>query len=166
MGSATGQRPAWVRSNQGTASMLAGGLVALLLYIWLQEWTHRELRDGFMLGFFSLVGAGACLLCALIMVVDTHRHRVEEDMDTLGWIDWVLTVVILALLYVFYELAWRFGFALVAPFYLAAATYIFGARPWWTAIVSGVLTTAGIAIAFWAIGIELPLPFFLSFLEP
>ena len=166
MGTVTGQPSSWIRTNKGTATLLAGGFIALLLYLWLQEWTHRELRDGFMLGFFSLVGAGACLLCALVMIVDKQRNRVEEDMDTLGWLDWVFCVVILALLYVFYVLAWSFGFALVAPFFLGAATYIFGARPWWIAAISGVVTTLAISIAFWGIGIDLPLPSFLSFLEP
>ena len=119
-----------------------------------------------MLGFFCLIGAGACLFCALVMMVDSHRRSVEEDMDTLGWLDWVLTLVILGLLYVFFELAWTFGFALVAPFFLAGATYLFGARPWWTAIISGVVSTLAISVAFWAIGIDLPLPSFLAFLEP
>jgi hypothetical protein len=166
MGHATGQPPGWIRTNQGTAAMMAGGFIVLLIYLWLQEWTHRDLRDGFMLGFFCLIGAGTCLFCALVMMIDSQRRRVEEDMDTLGWIDWALTVVILVLLYVFYELAWTFGFALIAPFFLGAATYIFGARPWWTAALSGVLTTVAISVAFWAIGIDLPLPFFLSFLQP
>ena len=166
MGMATGQPTSWLRSNQGTAAVMAAGCVALLVYLWMQEWTHRELRDGFMLGFFTLVGAGACLLCSLVMMVDQHKHYAEEDMKTTGWMDWALAVVILLILYVFYEAAWSFGFALVAPIFLGVATYIFGARPWWTALVSGILTTLAISVAFWAIGIDLPMPFFLRSLEP
>lgn len=166
MGTATGQRSSWLRSNQGTAAVMAAGCVALLIYLWMQEWTHRELRDGFMLGFFTLVSASACLLCSLVMMVDKYKRYVEEDMETTTWMDWALAVVILLLLYVFYQVAWTYGFALVAPIFLAVTTYIFGARPWWTAIVSGALTTLGISIAFWAIGIDLPMPFFLQSLEP
>ncbi len=166
MATVTGQPSSWLRSNQGTAAVMAAGCIALLIYLWMQEWTHRELRDGFMLGFFTLVGAGACLLCSLVMMVDQYKRYVEDDMETTGWMDWALAVVILLVLYVFYELAWTYGFVLVAPVFLAAATYIFGAWPWWTAIISSIATTLGISIAFWAIGIDLPMPFFLSFLEP
>ena len=166
MGTPTGQPPSWLRSNQGTATVMAVGCVALLIYLWMQEWTHRELRDGFLLGFFTLTGAGACLLCSLVMMVDQYRRHVEEDMQTAGWLDWALAIVILLVLYVFYEVAWAFCFALAAPVFLAVATYIFGARPWWTAIVSGIVTTLGISVAFWAIGIDLPMPFFLQSLEP
>ena len=42
-------RPSWVRTNQGTAALIAAACVGLLIYLWLQEWTHRELRDGFLL---------------------------------------------------------------------------------------------------------------------
>ena len=131
------------------------------MHLWLQEWAHQELRDGFQLGFFPLTGAGACLFCTLVMVVDSQRARIEEDLERIGWLDWLLAPVVLVLLYLFYQAAWTFGFALVAPVFLAAATYALGARPWWTAAVSGVATTLTISIAFWVIGIDLPLPFFL-----
>ncbi len=152
----------WLRTNQGVATLLGAATVALLIYLWMQEWTHRELRDGFLLGFFSLVGAGACLLCCLVMIVDRFKRDVEEDMDTVRGLDWLLAIVLLLILYVFYEAAWAAGFVIAAPVFLTAAAFIFGARPWWTALAAGVGTTIGIAVAFWAIGIELPPPFFLA----
>ncbi|MGY9055611.1 MAG: tripartite tricarboxylate transporter TctB family protein [Alphaproteobacteria bacterium] len=152
----------WVRSNQGIAALLAAGFVALLIYLWMQEWTHRELRDGFSLGFFSLAGAGTCLVCALVMMVDRQKRDTEEDMATVGTADWLFSIVILGVMYVFFEAAWTFGFALVAPVFLFVATYALGGRPLRTAAISAIATTAGISIAFWVIGIDLPLPFFLT----
>jgi hypothetical protein len=152
----------WLRSNQGVATLLSAATVALLIYLWQQEWTHQELRDGFLLGFFSLLGAATCLLCSLVMVVDSLRHHVEEDMNTVAGVDWLIAVISLLLLYVFYQAAWTIGFVVVAPVFLTVAAFAFGARPWWTAVVSGVLTTVGIAVAFWSIGIDLPQPFFIA----
>ena len=62
----------------------------------------------------------------------------------------------LALCYVYFELAWRLDFLLVSPVFIAGATYVLGIRPFRAAIAAGVVITVVIYALFRLIGIELP----------
>jgi len=44
----------WLRSNQGVGFILTLVLVAFLVYLELSPWVHREVRDGFTLGFSAI----------------------------------------------------------------------------------------------------------------
>jgi Tripartite tricarboxylate transporter TctB family len=152
--------PSWIRTNQGVAVCIAAVAVALLVYLAQSEWAFRLLRDGFHLGFFTAVAVVAMLVCALAMIVDGYRHDVEDDMAVVRWQDWVLAIGAMALCYLYFALAWQFGFLLVTPIFMAAATYALGARPASTAVLSGLAMTAIIYGLFWLIRIELPASFF------
>lgn len=152
----------WIRSNQGVAVCIAAVAVALLIYLAQSEWAFRLLRDGFRLGFFTAVAVVATLVCALSMIFDSRRREIEDDMALVRWQDWAVAFGAMAVCYLYFVVAWQFGFLLVTPFFMAAATYALGARPATTAIVSGIVITAVIYGLFWLIRIELP-PTFLGF---
>lgn len=130
--------------------------MGLLVYLASSEWAFRLLRDGFRLGFFTTISVVAMLICALAMMLDGFRHDVEDDMAQVRWQDWFIAVCAMVLCYLYFELAWRFGFLLVTPVFMAGATYALGARPARTAIVSGIVITAIIYGLFRLINIELP----------
>ena len=150
------RRTGWIKTNQGTASIIAGVAVLLLIYLGTSEWAFRELRDGFRLGFFTAVAVFATLLCAIAMMVDRHRHEIDEEMGLARWTDWAVAASAMVACYVYFDLAWRFDFLLVTPFFIAGATYALGIRPVRSAIVAGLVITVVIYGLFRLIGIELP----------
>ena len=152
---ATG-RAGWIQSNQGVAACIAGVVVLLLIYLASSEWTYQQLRDGFRLGFFSVAAAVAMLICSVAMMVDRRRSETEADMARSRWLDWIVVAAVMALCYLYFELAWRLDFLLVSPFFIAGATYALGIRPWRTTIMAGVVITVVIYTLFRLIGIELP----------
>lgn len=146
----------WIKTNQGVAACLAGAAVLLIVYLATSDWAGERLRDGFRLGFFSIVAAIAMLVCAVAMMLDRRRAETEADIARTRWSDWAIVVGALALCYVYFELAWRVDFLAVTPVFVAAATFALGVRPVRSAIVAGVVLTLVIYGLFRAIGIELP----------
>ncbi len=149
-------RARWIKTNQGVAVCIAGVVVVLLIYLGTSEWAYQKLRDGFRLGFFSAVAAVAMLACAVLMMVDRQRSETDPDMARSGWLDWIVTAAVMAICYLYFELAWRLDFLLVSPFFIAGGTYALGVRPVRAAIVAGVVITVVIYVLFRLIGIELP----------
>lgn len=146
----------WIKTNRGVASCIAGVAILLLVYLALSEWAYRELRDGFRLGFFTSVSVVAMLACAVAMMIDRHRGETEEDIAPVTWRDWLVVFVVVALCYLYFQLAWTLDFLLVTPVFLAGATFWLGVRPLRAAIIAGLSITAVIYGLFRLIGIELP----------
>ena len=151
-----GERARWIKTNQGVAVCIAGVVTLLLIYLGTSDWAYQQLRDGFRLGFFSFVAAVAMLACAALMMVDRRRSEAEAAMARSGWLDWIVTGAVMAICYLYFELAWRIDFLLVSPFFIAGGTYALGVRPVRAAIVAGVVITVVIYALFRLIGIELP----------
>ena len=146
----------WIRTNQGVATCIAAVVTLLLVYLATSEWAYQVLRDGFRLGFFTAVATLAMLGCAVAMMVDRRRMEVDEDIARSGWLDWAVAGGVMALCYLYFELAWRLDFLLVTPFFIAGATFALGVRPMRSAILAGVAITIVIYVLFRIIGIELP----------
>ncbi len=147
------ERAVWIKTNQGVAVCIAGVVVLLLIYLGTSEWTYEKLRDGFRLGFFSVAAAVAMLVCAVGMMIDRRRYETDAGLARSAWRDWVVVAAVLALCYLYFELAWRLDFLLVSPVFIAGATYALGVRPWRTTIVAGVVVTVVIYTLFRLIGI-------------
>ncbi len=131
-------------------------MTLLLIYLGTSEWTYQQLRDGFRLGFFSVAAALAMLICSVVMMVDRRRSETGADMARSGWLDWIVAAAVMALCYLYFELAWRIDFLLVSPLFIAGATYALGVRPLRASIVAGAVVTVVIYALFRLIGIELP----------
>jgi cobalamin synthase len=146
----------WIKTNRGVAACIAAVALALLAYLALSEWTWRELRDGFRLGFFTAVAVFAMLICAIAMMVDSRRNERDPDIARLQGRDWIVAVIALVACYAFFELAWQIDFLLITPVFLTAGTWLLGVRPLRSAIVAAVLITVVVFGLFWVIGIDLP----------
>jgi hypothetical protein len=150
------RRGDWIKTNRGVACCIAAVAVALLVNLGFSEWTYRELRDGFRLGFFTVIAVLAILICAVSMMVDSHRHESDDDLARSHWMDWAIAAGAMAVCYVYFELAWRIDFLVVTPVFMAAGTYVLGIRPLRSAIVAGLVITVVVYGLFRVIGIELP----------
>ena len=95
----------WIKTNQGVACCIAGVAVSLLVYLGFSEWAYRELRDGFRLGFFTAVAVLAMLICAVTLMVDRHRHEIDDEMRQSRWIDWAIAAAAMMICYVYFEMA-------------------------------------------------------------
>jgi len=155
-GAGAGPRRGWIKTNQGVAFCIACVAVLMLVYLGTSEWAYRVLRDGFRLGFFTVVAVVAMLICALAMMVDRHRHETDPDIGRSRWSEWAVAAGAMALCYLYFVLAWRIDFLLVTPVFMAGATYALGIRPLRSAIVAGVVITVVIWGLFRLIGIDLP----------
>lgn len=149
-------RAGWIKTNQGVGTCIAALVTLLLLYLASKDWVYQELRDGFRLGFFTVISALAMLICAVAMIVDRHRGETDDDMARTGWLDWAIAGGAMALCYLYFELAWGLDFLIVSPFFLAGATFGLGVRPLRSAILAGLVITVVIYGLFRLIGIELP----------
>ena len=152
----TERRGDWIKTNRGVACCIAAVAVALLVNLSLSEWTYRELRDGFRLGFFTVVAVLAILICAVTMMVDGRWHESDEELAQSRWIDWAIAAGAMATCYVYFELAWRIDFLLVTPVFMTGGIYVLGIRPLRSAIVASLVITVVVYGLFRVIGIELP----------
>jgi hypothetical protein len=64
----------WLKCNQGVGVILTSFFTALLIYIYLNPWAHRKLRDGFSLGFFPAVAIVLSIIFSLILIFDSRRN--------------------------------------------------------------------------------------------
>jgi putative tricarboxylic transport membrane protein len=146
----------WWRTNQGVGVVLSVALAILLVYLLLSDWVYKDLRDGFKLGFFPLGGVIATLFCALVLIIDTHRHEVEEDLEGIDWRSWLYCVILLIGCYVYFEFAQAIGFLTASPIFLLGFIYLLGVRPWTSALVAGVIMTALVYGVFTIFGVPMP----------
>ena len=157
-----GGTQSWWRTNQGVGVALSVAVVVLLIHLLLTDWVYTDLRDGFKLGFFPLVGVIATLLCTLTLIIDSHRNKVEEDLEGIDWLSWLYCVIILVGSYVYFEIAQALGFLIASPIILSGFIYLLGIRSWTSAFVAGVTITVVVYGVFSVFGVPMPkgiLPF-------
>ena len=70
----------WIRTNQGVGVVITALTVALLVYLSQQEWVFVKLRDGFRLGFFTILATFSMLLCSVAMIFDDHKRGFNKKM--------------------------------------------------------------------------------------
>jgi hypothetical protein len=96
------------------------------------------------------------LLCSVAMVFDGFKNKTDKEMSAMNRLDFIMPVVVVAICYIYFLLAWRYDFLLVTPIFLAAGIYAFGIRPLRTVIIGGIVITLTIFGLFRLIGIYLP----------
>ena len=155
----------WLRSNQGVGFILTLVLIVFLIYLELSPWVHREVRDGFTLGFFPVLAVVLVLIFYLILLVDTHHKETAGDLRTFTFKPFLGGVLIIIATWFYFAVMRKVGFLLVTPVYLLFFIYILGLKSWRTCVVSAVVMTVVVYGAFTAIGIRLP-PGILSGILP
>ena len=146
----------WIKTNRGVAACMTLVTIGLLIYLASTDWVYDRLRDGFSLGFFTVVAAFAMLICTVFLMIDKHRHDVDPDIAKAEGKDWLIVLCGLFACYAYYQAAWTFDFLLVTPVFLGAGMYFLGVRPIRAAAISAVIATLVIYGLFRAIQIELP----------
>ena len=169
--------PSFIRSNRGVAAVLVVICGGLFLYLWTRDWIADEQRDGFTLGFFPLMSVVCMLLCVVPLLFDRLSAQATPEMRTvkLGEIGRALSG--LALMGVYYILAWDTNFSqewlrsiidvipltgefiVWTPIFFAIGMYLLGVRPLSSAILTGAVVGVVIFGLFTLIGIELPSTF-------
>ena len=152
----------WLRTNQGVSVVLTVILLIYLFNMWFSTWVHHELRDGFTLGFFPILGMIAMVLCSMALSVDRFRNEIHEEMNNVDLRDLVYCVGVSVVTFVFFELMLKVGFLLAGPVFLFGLIYFFGVRPWRSALISAVIIAVCVYALFRTLGIALPsgiLPF-------
>lgn len=146
----------WVRSNQGVGFVLTVVLIAFLIYLEFRPWVHREVRDGFTLGFFPVLAVILLLIFSLVLVVDPHRKESTGDLKAFALKPFLGGVVIVGATWLYFTLMRRIGFLIITPIYLLFFIYFLGLRLWFVCAVSAVVMTFVVYAAFTVIGIKLP----------
>lgn len=145
----------WWRTNQGVGVLLTVLLGAFLIHLLLSEWVHRDLRDGFKLGFFPVVSVIAMLLCTITLLLDSHRRAVEKDLSGINWKSWVYCLVMLAGCYLYFQASQVAGFLLASPVFLFILTFFLGVKPWTSALAAGGVMTLAVYGVFRMLGITM-----------
>ncbi len=178
--SISGERASWIRSNQGAGTIIAALCAILLIYLLNQDWVYDEQRDGFRLGFFPVLGAGLMLLCALALLADRQRRATTPEMAAIRPARTGAALLGLALMGVYYVLAWNAHFSqdwlrglldlipLTGEFvlwtfvFMTLGMVLLGVRPVRSAAVASAVISVVVFGLFRLIGIALPSNFLLS----
>lgn len=146
----------WWRSNQAIGVYVVALAGLLFAYLWVQPWTHRVMRDGFLLGLMPLIGVGAMMLCGLGMIVDPLRREVPETLREAGRPDvWLPPVMLAGIALCFWAMT-QVGFVIAAIPFLLAFMLWFGLQPLRMAVILAVLVPAAVYAFFTALGVRLP----------
>lgn len=144
------------RTNRAIGICLSVAFALLFAYIWFSPWAHREMRDGFLLGFFPMLGVVAMLGAALAMTVDPLRHEVTEEMADLTGRDVGIALVLVLGIGVYFTVMRAIGFVLVTPVFLFAYMAWFGVRPWRRLAILSLTVPLGVYVLFSLLGVRLP----------
>lgn len=146
----------WLRSNQGVGFIFTLALIAFFIYLELRPWVHREVRDGFTLGFFPVLAVVLLLIFSLFLLVDGHRKETAEDLEAFALKPFLGGVLIVIATWLYFTLMRRVGFLIMTPIYLIFFIYFLGLRLWRTCVVSAIVMTVVVYGAFTTLGIKLP----------
>jgi len=146
----------WYRSNQAIGIYLCIALGLLLAYMLSTSWVFRETRDGFLLGFFPLLGVAGMMLCAFGLIVDPLRREVPEDFEDLAWADVANAILMLIGIGFYFATMRDIGFLLVTPVFLFVYMLWFGLRPLKQTVLLAMAIPIGIYVLFSVIGVRLP----------
>jgi uncharacterized membrane protein len=150
----------WVKTNRGVATCMTIFFLVLLGYLFSQDWVYQTQRDGFRLGFFTVVAALAMLICSVVMIFDRFKDDTTPEILGLRAKHWLRALLVLVICYAYFYLAWNIDFLIISPIFLAFSSYMLGVRPVSSAIISGV--TVGFVFLFLLrlIGIVFAIMFF------
>ena len=164
----------WLRTNQGVAACLVVAMLGLLGYLLSQDWVYQQQRDGFRLGFFTMVSALVMLVCVGFTLIGKQKDQTTPEMARMRGKDWLRGIAALLIMLVYYVLAWDAHFSQdwvrailnVIPFtgdfliwtvvFLTMGMAVLGVRPITSAITAGVIVSFVIFGLFLLIGIDLP----------
>lgn len=144
------------RSNQAIGLILSVMLALLFVYIWTRPWAHREMRDGFLLGFFPMLGVGAMLFCTLAMTFDPLRKEVPEELASYSLSDTAKALGMVIGVGIYFAIMRNIGFVLVTPVFLFIYMGWFGVRPWRTNLILAVCIPLATYLLFSVLGVRLP----------
>ena len=146
----------WLKCNQGVGVILTSFFTALLIYIELNPWAHRKLRDGFTLGFFPGVAVGLSIFFSLIIIFDSRRKEVLQGLETLNLKSFLGAVIAVVVSWLYFALMKEIGFLIVTPFFLFLAMFALGAQSWRNTVLVAAFMTVIVYGIFRAMGIALP----------
>lgn len=151
------QEVTWWKTNQGAGLLSSIFFTLVVVYLFLFTDYDRELRDGFLLGFFPILGTSLCVFFSLIMIFDNLRKNVEPSLAALDFKFFLFVLGVIGWSGIFFWCLVKVGFVVTGPIYLLGLTYAMGLRP----IKSAFLTSIGICVAvfviFAVIGAPMPI---------
>lgn len=172
--STSGGKSAWIRTNRGTALIMSAVFLVLMVYLLNQDWVYDQQRDGFRLGFFTVMSAAAMLICCISMIFDRVKHQTTPEMATLKLRHLGRAAVALIIMGIYFIFAWNDHFAqdwlrpflntlplageflFWTPVFMGAGMYLLGVRPLRSAVTAAIIITVVIFGLFRIIGISLP----------
>lgn len=132
----------WFRSNRGIATALILLTLVIGISIWTSDWAHREVRDGFKLGFFPIFAIVMILISLGMMAIDSRARSTTEAIRDLRPAEAGIVVLLLAALGGLFLLIPFLGFAVVIFLIVFGGALLLGYRPVWIALVTGLMTAA------------------------
>lgn len=164
----------WLKTNQGVAACLVVAILVLIGYLLNQDWVYQQQRDGFRLGFFTIVSALVMLVCIGFTMVGKQKDKATPEMAKIKPSHWGRAFIGLLTMLFYYILAWDAHFSQewlrafidIIPFtgdfliwtvvFLTFGMAVLGVRPLTSAISAGVIVSVVIFGLFLLIGINLP----------
>ena len=146
----------WVTTNRGIGIIFCIILVAFLIYLQLTPWVHHKVRDGFSLGFFPVLAVVLLIIFSALLIVDSRRNEVIDELKTFSFKSFLGGLVILIATGCYFAIMQEVGFLITTPIYLTIFIYLLGLKSWRTCVVSALIMTVTVYAAFSSIGISMP----------
>ncbi len=136
-------------------------IVIIIVAAWLltisytSEWAFQETRDGLSVGFFPRITNIATIALALLVLIFPARTYPEKlaKLTRKGLFQAVLGFTITAIYFVLLQ---NYGFFYSSIPCLAGSMFLLGVRPWYIALLYGVVATVVIYALFHFLGFPLP----------
>ena len=146
----------WIKTNQGVGTIFLAVQIAFLIYLQLSPWVHREVRDGFTLGFFPVLAVVLMMIFSLILLFDKQRGEILKELETFTGKSFIGGILILIGTGCYFGIMEEIGFLIVTPCYLIIFIYLLGLKSWRTCVISSLIMTVTVYAAFSAIGVRIP----------
>lgn len=153
----TTQNTTWWKSNQGAGLIAVVFFSLILAYIFLGTDYDRELRDGFLLGYFPIFASCLCIVISAILIIDPHRKFTEASLAALDFKFFCFVIGVILWSALFFWCLVRAGFVVTGPFYMFGLIYAMGLRPAMSAFLVGLGICTGVFIIFAVIGAPMPI---------
>ena len=153
----TGQSTTWWKSNQGAGLISVVFFTLILLYIIFLTDYARELRDGFLLGYFPIFATCLCIGFSALIVIDQRRKFTEESLAALDLKFFFFVIAVIGWSGIFFWCLVKVGFVLTGPIYMFGLIYAMGLRPAKSAFLVGLGICTAVFVIFALIGAPMPI---------
>lgn len=145
----------YISPDRVSGIVIACIALSLLIISSTAEWAFQETRDGLSVGFFPRITNIITIILAILVII-LPAEKYPEKLAKLTPQGLLQAAIGLLFAVIFFILLQRIGFIYAAIPCLVIGKYLLGVRPWFYALLYGVVATGAVYALFYVLGFPLP----------